>query len=449
MADYRLAARNAYLDPFGSGLTSVNRDYVRSSSKWVKIWVSWTDMQNPTASRIPRNRDQSWAQLNDTQLQRDPDPNVKPTTKGPQAEFVRLDRQIAAANADGVAVIPGLYQSYPSFSHEGNNIPPPRISDIYPDKVYGDDAQVPDSLSPDGPWGWFIDYLISRYKRGVPANTPGPQAGNQFGNPSSAFVHALEIVNEPNITMYPQAGLPSKVADMMKSSSTLAARAGWPATGQFLLAPGLSDYNPESNNLSTTVNGVVVRTRYNEFAEAVLGLVRGASFPTYVGWSQHNYYDIKYPFASTATPNSRAQRIQQLLGTTAYPGGIYQGLNNLVWLTEGGYQKEFLTTNGLVEDYDRQRPKCDANYSRMLNTPGIYMWSQYIVFNRADEDEVTGEFVDTFLSGVGDGYYSEPPRPNGATFEVNLQSDDGTTYGSGRAYGWWTSWQRKTGSTTP
>lgn len=355
-------------------------------------------------------------------------------------------RQIAAANADGIAVILGIYHSYPSFSHEGNNIPPPRTSERDTMKRFGADQQVPDNLSTDEPWGWFINYLLSRYKRGAPVNSPGPRAGSQFGNPSGAFVHALEIVNEPNIVMYPQIGMPRKVADMMISSPKLADLAGWPGTSQFLLAPGLSDYNPESSepDLPTTIDGVIVRTRYNEFADAVLGSLptSGRLAATYVGWSQHNYYDVKYPFASTASPSSRAQRIQQLLGTKSYQGGLYQGLIDLVWLTEGGFRKTYLTTDGLTgEDYDTQRAKCDANYSRMLNTPGIYMWSQYIVFNR--------EQGDTFLSGVGDGFYSEPPQPGGSTFSVEFQSDDGTTYGSGRAYGWWTAWQRKLSSTTP
>lgn len=112
-----------------------------------------------------------------------------------------------------------------------------------------------------------------------------------------------------------------------------------------------------------------------------------------------------------------------------------------MWLTEGGFQKGSLESSGLTgDDYDSQRPVCDANFSKMLSTPGIYMWSQYIVFNREDGDP--------FLSGVGDGFFEEPPQPGGHTFNVAFQSDDGGVYGSGRAYGWWTSWQRKAGSTS-
>ena len=82
-----------------------------------------------------------------------------------------------------------------------------------------------------------------------------------------------------------------------------------------------------------------------------------------------------------------------------------------MWLTEGGFQKSLLSTGG-QDDYDSQRPLCDADYNRMVNTPGIYMWSQYIVFSRLQGD--------TFLSGVGDGSYEEPPQAGGYTFHRRL-----------------------------
>lgn len=254
-----------------------------------------------------------------------------------------MDRQIAAANADGVAVILGLYQAYPAFSHEGNNIPPPRTSTTDATKRFAADQQVCDNVTANGPWGWFINYLLSRYKRGVPANTPGPRASNQFGNPIGASIHSLEIVNEPNFSLYPQVGMPRKVADMTVTAAQLADAAGWPATGQFLLAPGISDYTDTANaNLPTTVAGVQVRSNYDTFAQNVLSLLPTAArfSSTYVGWSQHNYYDVKYPFASTASPNSRAQKIQQLLGTRPYQGGTYQGTEqprvaDRGWLPEG------------------------------------------------------------------------------------------------------------------
>lgn len=72
---------------------------MKSSSKWIRIQLNWRTLQpNAVASQSD-----SWAQLN----------NPDHTTIVP--DLKRLDRQIQLANADGIGVILGPYQSFPSW----------------------------------------------------------------------------------------------------------------------------------------------------------------------------------------------------------------------------------------------------------------------------------------------------------------------------------------------
>src|SRR3954453_10120069 len=141
-----------------------NADYVKSSGTgWVKLWVSWADLQDAPASTLAG----SWSQLN--------------TAPGGSKYLRRLDGQIHAANADGVKVLLTIYQAFPTWATGATGSDPlsskPAIQ------------KLPLDLSPDGPWAWFVGYLSNRY------DGSSVLAGR---------VDALEVMNEPNTLYWPQ-----------------------------------------------------------------------------------------------------------------------------------------------------------------------------------------------------------------------------------------------------
>ena len=208
-----------------------NRDLFHSSrTGWVKLWVSWRDVQPAQ----PRDRAESWTQLTGAPALHD------------------LDAQIAAANADGVRVVLALDEFTPAWASGAAET----------------EARPPANCSPNGPWAWFIEHLCARYRIAA-------------GNPAGAYVDALEICNEPNLR-WPQDGAPEVVADMIRTAAQLCV-----AHGRLSLwAPSLSDI-PEERLIGPWGHG----TPLQEFAERVIAASESVPAGT-VSWSQHNYGDI-------------------------------------------------------------------------------------------------------------------------------------------------------------
>jgi hypothetical protein len=172
-----------------------------------------------------------------------PSPDASP-------DFSRLDADVALAKADGLRVIVTAWRFAPAAS------PLP----------FG----VPADLSPSGAWGRWIDTLIDRY---------------------GGHVDALEIVNEPNLQLAPQAGLDAAVATMIETATALAARHG---DAPLLVGPATAD-----------VPG------YEEFTRALLdrfderGFRPGAGF----AWSHHNYTDVEQERAGAANGVARVRAL--------------------------------------------------------------------------------------------------------------------------------------------
>ena len=183
-----------------------NREYIRdfSGTGWVKLWVSWRDLV--TSGPLGRTRGLPY-----------------------------LDRQVAAANADGLGVILGVYQAFPgSF----------------------DPLVVPADLTPEGDWAGFIGELCRRY-------TPAT------GTPS---VDALEPINEPNLLFRPRELAPPAAVAMIRTSAEVAARYRLP----LLLMPAMAD-----------------SPNWREFSEGVLAGLASWSPPLPTEWSHHNYVDVR------------------------------------------------------------------------------------------------------------------------------------------------------------
>src|SRR5436190_7606631 len=183
-----------------------NRDYVtRSGTRWVKLWVSWYDLQQ---DQPPATQAASWAQLDKS------------------ASLSRLDAQVRAANADGEHVMLTLYQAFPTWA-SGATGPDPLSSKPAIQKL-------PLDLSPNGPWGWFVGYLSDRY---------------DGSSVLTGKVDALEVMNEPNHLYWPQDGIVQNTATMLRTAEQLSFIYG----RQAIVGPATSDY-PDPGGARAGVN---------------------------------------------------------------------------------------------------------------------------------------------------------------------------------------------------
>jgi hypothetical protein len=250
-----------------------NRDYVaRSGTRWIKLWVSWYDVQQVYE---PTSQAASWAQLDKSQ------------------NLSRLDAQVRAANADGVHVLLALYQAFPTWSSGATG----------PDPLSAKPAiqKLPLDLSPTGPWAWFVGYLSDRYD------------GSSL---LAGKVDALEVVNEPNYLYWPQDGIAANTATMMRTAEQLSYLYG----RQAIVGPATSD-DPDPGGARPGVS-----TDWKTFTAAVLDALAGWQPRVPVHWSQHNYRDVKY---EDPAETSRAKQTIDMLAAAGWPDAE-------LWLTEGG-----------------------------------------------------------------------------------------------------------------
>jgi hypothetical protein len=353
-----------------------NREYVRdvSGTTWVKLWVSWADLQKELPS-APSTIADSWRQLN--------------RAPGGQSWLRRLDRLVRAANDDGIGVILTVFHAFPSWSNGARGRDP--VSAEKPAE-----QKLPHDLSPDGPWGWFIAHLSARYEKGVDRNPEGPTApasgsGARRGNPDGASVDVLEICNEPNLFYWPQENAARAVVEMVKSADRISARFG----RQAVLAPATSDYPDEDLR---NERGLIA-IGWHRFTERVLDGLADFSPNVEVYWSQHNFGDV----ARFVEP-SRAERAVKLLQRRDWPAK-----DRLLWLTEGGYN--------LHPDQQDRRARARqarliaASYRQAMATPGIFMWTQHTISDKPGNNFKSG-LRDDFIPGVGPG----PRRPSWFTW---------------------------------
>src|SRR4051794_20366917 len=147
-----------------------------------------------------------WADWPTLQPDRDHDVG-DPASRGHPA-LLALDEQIRRAVEDGLQVILVPYR-YPPWANGTEHLAPGSAGDLghmladraYPSAVRAADGDVPaglkareyklpaDGHGPDSPWGRFVAALIDRYV------TRGDGNGR---------IDALEVVNEPNLQLWPQ-----------------------------------------------------------------------------------------------------------------------------------------------------------------------------------------------------------------------------------------------------
>jgi hypothetical protein len=330
-----------------------NRDYVKDSgTDWVKLWISWSDFQSEL-ERAPSDRASSWEQLD----------------KAPRGEswMRRLDRQLKAANDDGVGTIVTLFQAFPAWAGGADG----------PDPVTGTkppEQRIPIDLSADGPWSWFVGYLCARYRK------------DGGGNPDGAWIDALEICNEPNLLFWPQEGIGQAVAKMLRSATQVSSA----LDGPDILGPGTSDF-PDRNQEKQ--RGLVA-TDWRTFTRDVLKALGSFSPGVPVHWSHHNFNDVK----RIRTP-SRVETVLELLADEGWVSHVKP-----LWLTEGGFN--LYPDPGDRGRKQRQAELIERSFRRMRQVPQVYMWTQHTITDKAGNDFQSG-LRDDFVPDKGPG----PRRP--------------------------------------
>jgi hypothetical protein len=334
------------------------------------MWVSWRALQ---PSYEPRDRDDAWFDL-----------NMSPAGQG---WLWRLDRQVRAAQDDGLNVMLSLYHAYPRWTT------PEPGGDPASDRPAA--QRLPLDVSPDGPWAWFVEYLCARYtgavnplgpRRPLPGEQVGP-ADAGTGNPLGARVDAMEICNEPNVLLWPQDGLPGVVAEMVRTASALSARHGGPA----ILAPSVLD-SPDPGE----VNDPTGRTDWHTFTRLLLEELASFRPPRPIGWSLHNYRDV---LRGTRTEDSRAAGMARLLRQSGWPGW-----DGRLWITESGVN--LYPDQASARAQDRQARSIRRSFDEMRRLPEAYLWTQHSIHDLPRNVFKSGLRGD-FRYGVGPG----PARP--------------------------------------
>jgi hypothetical protein len=344
----------------------------------VNFWIVWPEVQ-PVAP-APLTLAASFAQLSDA--------------NGPAAaKIAALDAQIAQANRDGRRVGLTLYQAFADWAHPSRRLDPAMERDNggpgYPGQgKLGNGAYVPDDRGEDGPWAWFVAWCCARWADTGGEPTPGAGLGVSVGNPQGARLDWLQPLNEPNLVWWPQRSerypdgtIASAVAEMMRSAAAVAARyRNGPALpqGPELLMPNTADVVSGDSDHGTP---------WRDFTRELAARLTGWAPPTPVGWSQHNYADVKYGPQEDGPERGRwrAQEAIELLRAARWP-------DPALWLTEGGYQFGVRATapTAYVVDpsktadpaaadvFAEQVARLTANWEAMENLP-VRLWSQYLV----------------------------------------------------------------------
>jgi hypothetical protein len=350
-----------------------NREFIRDASetRWIKLWVSWHDLQQELGF-APATRADSWRHLNGA--------------PGGQGWLRRLDGQVRAANEDRIGVILSLYHAYPTWA-SGAIGPDP----VDPSKPA--EQKLPLDVSPDGPWAWFVAYLIARYRRGSRPNPIGPEgswrgltAGQDplFGNPDGAAIDVLEICNEPNHLAWPQETVVDVTAQMIRSAAQLSAAWG----GTPLLAPATSDFPDATTGNSRGVTATV----WSDFTSGVLQALAGYRATVPLRWSHHNYRDVRLGTA-------RAETVVAMLNGAGWRSDVAP-----LWLTEGGLNLG--RRDGDPAQRRLQARAIERSFRRTMQLPGVYLWTQHTISDKAGNEFRSG-LRDDFDWGRGPG----PERP--------------------------------------
>ena len=350
-----------------------NRDYFReTATPWVRYWADWPSLQPDSRYAID-----------------------DPASPG-YPKLQALDEQIRFACQDGLRVMLLPYR-FPAWANGTAALSAQRNTDAEISFEYWDrmteavwdryvregrnpsvynpsrralEYRLPaDAYGPFSAWARFFEFLYRRYHWGQRA--------------SGRFVHGFELVNEPNLQLWPQhapaaAGasrfasgpvtIHTQVAQLMATAQQVGGRYG---SSTRLYAPSTSDSDTASSRRYT---------RWNEFVRALLDAlaVRGYRATPIQAWSHHNYSDVEYRSAAT-----RIQAVRGELGGRWT--GYAEGASPTVFVTEGGARPARMASLYPSEDPLEAQAKClrDAwarHASDSGQGAGVAMFAQYLIY---------------------------------------------------------------------
>jgi hypothetical protein len=316
--------------------------FAETGTPWIRMWADWPSLQ-PSADHAP-------------------DDALSPA----RWKLRALDEQIALASALGLRVLLMPYR-FPRWANGTEELEPePRGK--APEYRLPDDAYGPGSA-----WAGFFAFLHDRYHAG---RETGPR------------VDGFELVNEPNLQLWPQPGIAREVARLLMTAQGISARS---AHSTMLYAPSISDDDARTSERST---------RWDEFVPALLDELEAIGYLPHSGqaWSHHNYTDVEKRQTET-----RSQAIRALL--KGRWGGHVEGEAPTVFVTEGGARLSRMPALYPGEDAREAQAKCLRDAWALHERAdgagaGVAMFAQYLLY--ADPN---------FDCGLLDPYPSTVKRP--------------------------------------
>jgi hypothetical protein len=320
-----------------------NAGYFKDTgTRWIRMWADWPSLQ-PSPDHAPD------------------DP------QSPGAENLRaLDAQIALAGELGVRVMLMPYR-FPRWVNGTEDFAPERRGKAAEYRLPGD------AYGPESAWAGFFAFLHDRY-----------HAGRETGPRVAGF----ELVNEPNLQLWPQPGIAREIARLLQTAQGISARSGHSTR---LYAPSISDDDaPTSERL----------TRWSEFVPALLDELAAIGYRPHPGqaWSHHNYTDVERRQTET-----RSQAIRALL--RGRWDGYVEREAPTVFVTEGGARLSRMPDLYPSEDPREAQAKCLRDAWALHARPdgpgaGVAMLAQYLLHTDPNFD-----------SGLLDPYPSAVKRP--------------------------------------
>jgi hypothetical protein len=382
-------------------------------TRWVKIWVNWRFVQEGYKTAGYPGSDPA-TNLWDTSPANSPHGRPPPNmwasfhSLNQHWKFTNpneLDAQIKALNDDGKNVCLTIDSGFPLWSSQPWAETEPDWTSKWWSKASEDsrktnpNLKVPDSAAPDSPFGWFIFYLLCRYKYldggSGHVNPAGPNPNDAFGNPVGACVNALEVCNEWNR----QPTLPwqsyCRAAEAMRTAINLSAwccAAGPPYQWSTpILGCGTSDRRPGDASYDTGIENDPY-----EWTRRFIDQFGTGAVPSnvYFGWSHHNYTDYKYNSVA------RLQAVLLALSQGGYNGTPWLNSAKDIFLTEGGYYFDpdyslYGSTGHLFQE-GTQRALMQSVFDQVAAIPQVKTFAQYMVA----ANEYTGNKTSTELREV-------------------------------------------------
>jgi hypothetical protein len=341
--------------------------FADTRTAWIRMWADWPSLQPDPGYAIDDPRSPGYSKL------------------------LALDDQVARACADGLSVILMPYR-YPGWANgtapvaaaigsdaevsfqfwdrmnepawaqylgSGRQVAvfdPPRAALAYrlPDEGHG----------PASAWARFFEFLYDRYHYGQ--------------HQSGRFASAFELVNEPNLQLWPQQAPPNPAALFAPTPATAAhAVAEIIATAQVISAR----YEHSTLMLAPSSSDVDVPhgrrwTPYDAFVGQVLDQLDAIGYSEHPqqGWSHHNYGDVEY-----RTGAARSERVLAALS------GRWQGAPGL-YITEGGARVSRMARLYPLEDPRAAQARSLQEAWAAHATAGAAMFAQYLLYDDSNFD---------------------------------------------------------------